>query len=98
MVTRAACGVRSGLHAHTSRPKSPTGPDLLFTATTHSVAALPQLLTAQAEILETQIRLEDAFTSIAGACGRNAVVLCDRGTMDGKVRPYCICKVLIELS
>ena len=41
----------------------------------------------QLALLRTQLALEDNFKALAHACGRPAVVLCDRGTMDG--RSYC---------
>eukprot|EP01063_Lacrimia_lanifica_P016251 TRINITY_DN22853_c0_g1_i1.p1 TRINITY_DN22853_c0_g1~~TRINITY_DN22853_c0_g1_i1.p1 ORF type:complete len:652 (+),score=261.71 TRINITY_DN22853_c0_g1_i1:106-2061(+) len=41
----------------------------------------------QLALLETQMALEDAFIALANACKKKAVVLCDRGSMDG--RAFC---------
>lgn len=38
----------------------------------------------QKAIIRTQIHLEDTFTEYAKAVGTKSIVLCDRGTMDGK--------------
>jgi len=55
---------------------------LTWTEMTEDKATLYQLA-----LLRTQIALEDAFVDIARANKKQAVVLCDRGTMDG--RAYC---------
>eukprot|EP01065_Artemidia_motanka_P001282 TRINITY_DN10598_c0_g1_i1.p1 TRINITY_DN10598_c0_g1~~TRINITY_DN10598_c0_g1_i1.p1 ORF type:complete len:416 (+),score=129.64 TRINITY_DN10598_c0_g1_i1:53-1300(+) len=39
----------------------------------------------QAELLRTQVFMEDMFAKIARECKKKAVVLVDRGTMDGRV-------------
>eukprot|EP00759_Apiculatamorpha_spiralis_P039357 PhF_6_TR38157/c2_g1_i1/m.57006 len=55
---------------------------LTWTDMTEEKATIYQLA-----LLRTQIALEDAFLDIAKANGKPAVILCDRGTMDG--RAYC---------
>jgi predicted ATPase len=55
---------------------------LTWTDMTEDKATLYQLA-----LLRTQIALEDAFLDIAKASSKPAVILCDRGTMDG--RAYC---------
>ncbi|KAJ9466813.1 TRPL translocation defect protein 14 [Diplonema papillatum] len=45
----------------------------------------------QLALLETQMALEDAFRAIAAACTKQAVIICDRGSMDG--RAFCTEKV-----
>lgn len=58
------------------------------------------LLAFQAELLRTQIRLEDAFAAIARASGaRQAVLLYDRGAMDGRayMRPASWKAMLADL-
>jgi len=46
-----------------------------------------KLFRFQLALLETQLALEDAFYAIAKACGKKGVILCDRGSMDG--RAFC---------
>jgi predicted ATPase len=41
----------------------------------------------QIAIMRTQMHLEDTFRALAAATGEQCVILCDRGTMDG--RAYC---------
>jgi hypothetical protein len=41
----------------------------------------------QLALLRVQLALEDNFRAVARACGHPALILCDRGTMDG--RSYC---------
>eukprot|EP01064_Diplonema_japonicum_P039550 TRINITY_DN9944_c0_g1_i1.p1 TRINITY_DN9944_c0_g1~~TRINITY_DN9944_c0_g1_i1.p1 ORF type:complete len:526 (+),score=99.73 TRINITY_DN9944_c0_g1_i1:34-1578(+) len=41
----------------------------------------------QLALLETQLALEDAFQALAKVCNKKAVLLCDRGSMDG--RAFC---------
>ena len=41
----------------------------------------------QLALLRTQLALEDNLKAVARACGQPALILCDRGTMDG--RSYC---------
>lgn len=43
-----------------------------------------RIIAYQMQLLQVQIHLEDAFTNIARNCGAPALVLCDRGTMDGR--------------
>lgn len=38
----------------------------------------------QAELLKTQLHLEDMFAALAEATAVPSVLLCDRGTMDGR--------------
>ena len=45
------------------------------------------LFVFQLSLLETQLALEDAFYALAKSCGKKAVLLCDRGSMDG--RAFC---------
>ena len=45
----------------------------------------------QLALLETQLALEDAFQALAKACDKKAVLLCDRGSMDG--RAFCTEKI-----
>jgi predicted ATPase len=45
---------------------------------------LEQLLAFQASLLRTQIALEDNFYRIAKASSKPAILLCDRGVMDGR--------------
>eukprot|EP01062_Namystynia_karyoxenos_P013361 TRINITY_DN14828_c0_g1_i1.p1 TRINITY_DN14828_c0_g1~~TRINITY_DN14828_c0_g1_i1.p1 ORF type:complete len:685 (+),score=153.10 TRINITY_DN14828_c0_g1_i1:87-2141(+) len=42
------------------------------------------LFAFQRAILQTQMGLEESFTRLARAAGKPALVLCDRGTLDGK--------------
>jgi hypothetical protein len=41
-------------------------------------------LAFQITLLQTQMHLEDAFLTLAKNCHHPAVVICDRGAMDGK--------------
>src|SRR5262249_19051703 len=46
-------------------------------------APLSHLVTFQRGVVRVQMALEDAFTSFARTAGRPAVLLCDRGVLDG---------------
>jgi predicted ATPase len=46
-------------------------------------APLEQMVTFQTGIVRVQLALEEAFGSFARAAGRHAVLLCDRGVVDG---------------
>mmetsp|Transcript_1352 Transcript_1352/g.2466 ORF Transcript_1352/g.2466 Transcript_1352/m.2466 type:complete len:501 (-) Transcript_1352:979-2481(-) len=48
------------------------------------IASDSQCIQFQAALLKTQMTLEDAFVNVARGTGRASVVLCDRGTMDGR--------------
>lgn len=38
----------------------------------------------QCNLMRVMLQLEDAFMALARLCGKNAVVLCDRGAMDAR--------------
>jgi len=42
------------------------------------------VLVFQTTLLQTQIHLENSFFALASRCGEPAVLLCDRGAMDGR--------------
>lgn len=65
----------------------PEAATLFFTggAGTLDLSCEEQSRTFQTGLLRTQIALEDSFLALAHAAGGRAVVLCDRGALDGSV-------------
>lgn len=63
----------------------PEAATMLFTAgaTFADLDTEDKLIAFQANLLFTQMHLEDTLTDIAKSLGVPAVILCDRGTMDG---------------